>query len=98
MSSKAPGPDEFVAETQESLKRLGNSLVEQLESPSRESWSRLEFMATRVTLAEYGETHRMRLTVSLPDGDFPLIPRPDAAEAWRAAEVACPPPAHAAPE
>lgn len=72
---------DFVPETDALLRRLGNALVVQLESPNRESWTELQFAATRAGFGPHGETHRMRLTVRRPDGEFPLIPRPEAAEA-----------------
>jgi hypothetical protein len=71
----------FLPETDAALQRLGNALVAQLESPNRETWSELQFEATRALLEPFGETHRMRLTVSCPNGEFPLIPRPAVVEA-----------------
>ncbi len=80
MTDGTPG-EEFVSETQEALKRLSLALVRQLDSPNRESWTQLEFSATRAVLPGHGETHTMRLTVWQADAEFPLIPRPEAIEA-----------------
>jgi hypothetical protein len=71
----------FVPETDTILQRLGAALVEQLYPPNSESWTQLEFQATRAVIEPYGETHRLKLSVRTPDGDFPLIPRPEAQEA-----------------
>ena len=68
-------------ETGEALNRLAYALVRQLESPTRESWTQLDFLATRVALADSCETHKMSLTVWRAGGDVPLIPRPEANEA-----------------
>lgn len=75
------GADDLVPETHEALKRLGHALVSQLEPPHEDSWTQLEFTAKRVLLPEHGETHAMRLSVSQPQGEFPLIPRPEAMQA-----------------
>ena len=68
-------------ETQEALKRLSDALVDQLEPPHQGSWTQLEFTAKRATLPEHGEGHAMRLTIWQPQGEFPLIPRPEAMQA-----------------
>jgi hypothetical protein len=72
---------DYISETDAILKQLGTALVEQLYPPNSEDWTELEFTATRAVVEPYGETHRMRLTVRRPDGDSPLIPRPEAHEA-----------------
>jgi hypothetical protein len=81
MPEERPVGEEFVPETHDALKRLSYALVNQLESPNRESWTQLEFTATRAVLAEYGESQTMRMTVWQPQGDFPLIPRPETTDA-----------------
>ncbi len=82
MTDHPPAPgEEFVPETQQSLNRLSYALIAQLDSPSRETWTQLEFSAARVQHPQYGETHTLRLTVSQPQGDIPLIPRPEAIDA-----------------
>jgi hypothetical protein len=77
----SPTTRNYIPETDAILKQLGTALVEQLYPPNSEDWTELEFTATRAVVDPYGETHRMRLTVRRPEGDFPLIPRPEAHEA-----------------
>jgi hypothetical protein len=79
-----PVTDDYIAETDAILKQLGAALVQQLYPPNSEDWTELDFSATRAVLEPYGETHRVRLTVRRPEGDFPLIPRPEAQAACAA--------------
>jgi hypothetical protein len=72
---------DFVPETKSALDALGQALVAQLDWPNREEWKTLEFTAAREVIPPYGETHRTCLTVSVADGNYPLLPRPAAFEA-----------------